>query len=194
MSFFFFFYFYFIFKLYIIILVLPIIKMNPPQVYMCSLFDYVRSSLQHAGSVLCCARGLSGCGVCASAVVACGVSCSAACGILVSRPEIEPKSPALQGGVLTTGPPGMSPKIAQLYCVFWKVLCCFVHKFLGSFPVESHTATTQRIANPESKAALTREQRGLGSWIDTQKQSWWCPRRRLPCEGSSSVIAEWGKF
>ena len=34
--FFFFFLFYFIFKLYIIVLVLPNIKMNPPQVYMCS--------------------------------------------------------------------------------------------------------------------------------------------------------------
>src|SRR5574338_32784 len=31
-----FFKFYFIFKLYIIVLVLPNIKMNPPQVYMCS--------------------------------------------------------------------------------------------------------------------------------------------------------------
>ena len=35
-SFSFFFKFYFIFKLYIIVLVLPNIKMNPPQVYMCS--------------------------------------------------------------------------------------------------------------------------------------------------------------
>ena len=34
--FFLFFQFYFIFKLYIIVLVLPNIKMNPPQVYMCS--------------------------------------------------------------------------------------------------------------------------------------------------------------
>ena len=32
----FFFKFYFIFKLYIIVLVLPNIKLNPPQVYMCS--------------------------------------------------------------------------------------------------------------------------------------------------------------
>ena len=31
-----FFFFYFIFKLYIIVLVLPNIKMNLPQVYMCS--------------------------------------------------------------------------------------------------------------------------------------------------------------
>ena len=31
-----FFLFYFVFKLYIIVLVLPNIKMNPPQVYMCS--------------------------------------------------------------------------------------------------------------------------------------------------------------
>ena len=35
-NFFLFFKFYFIFKLYIIVLVLPNIKMNPPQVYMCS--------------------------------------------------------------------------------------------------------------------------------------------------------------
>ena len=35
-TFFFFFFFNFIFKLYIIVLVLPNIKMNPPQVYMCS--------------------------------------------------------------------------------------------------------------------------------------------------------------
>ena len=34
--FFFFLKFYLIFKLYIIVLVLPNIKMNPPQVYMCS--------------------------------------------------------------------------------------------------------------------------------------------------------------
>ena len=33
-----FFLFYFIFKLYIIVLVLPNIKMNPPQVYMCRFF------------------------------------------------------------------------------------------------------------------------------------------------------------
>jgi len=35
-QYFFFFLFYFFFKLYIIVLVLPNIKMNPPQVYMCS--------------------------------------------------------------------------------------------------------------------------------------------------------------
>ena len=36
MSLLFFFLFFFIFKLYITVLVLPTIKMNPPQVYMCS--------------------------------------------------------------------------------------------------------------------------------------------------------------
>ena len=35
-AFFFFFKFSFLFKLYIIVLALPNIKMNPPQVYMCS--------------------------------------------------------------------------------------------------------------------------------------------------------------
>ena len=37
-----------------------------------------------------------------------GLSCSMVCGILVPRPEIEPASPALQGGFLATGPPGKS--------------------------------------------------------------------------------------
>ena len=32
-----------------------------------------------------------------------------ACGILVPQPGIEPVSPALEGGVSTTGPPGRSP-------------------------------------------------------------------------------------
>ena len=37
-----------------------------------------------------------------------GLSYSMACGILVPRPGTEPVSPAFQGGVLTTGPPGKS--------------------------------------------------------------------------------------
>ena len=39
----------------------------------------------------------------ASVVVARGLSFSAACGILVPRPGIEPGSPSLEGGFLTTG-------------------------------------------------------------------------------------------
>ena len=33
-----------------------------------------------------------------------------ACGILALRPGIEPTPPALEGEVLTTGPPGKSPE------------------------------------------------------------------------------------
>ena len=36
------------------------------------------------------------------------LTCPAACGIHLPRPEIEPVSPALAGGVLTTGPPEKS--------------------------------------------------------------------------------------
>ena len=39
------------------------------------------------------------------------LSCPTAWGILVLQPGIEPASPALEGGFLTTGPPGKS----QLY-------------------------------------------------------------------------------
>ena len=56
---------------------------------------------------------LSSCGTRAlewagSVVVACGLSCPVACGILVPRPGIKPTSPALEGGLLTTGPLGKS--------------------------------------------------------------------------------------
>ena len=37
-----------------------------------------------------------------------GLSCPAACGILLPAPGIEPMSPALSGGFLTTQPPGKS--------------------------------------------------------------------------------------
>ena len=45
-----------------------------------------------------------------SFTVASGFSSSLAGGTLVLRPGIEPLSSALQGGFLTTGPPGMSLK------------------------------------------------------------------------------------
>ena len=44
----------------------------------------------------------------ASVVTAHGLSCSLACGILVPEPGFELMSFALQGGFLTTGPPGGS--------------------------------------------------------------------------------------
>ena len=43
-------------------------------------------------------------------VVAHGLSCSEVCRIVVPWPGIEPTSPALQGGFLTTEPPGKSPR------------------------------------------------------------------------------------
>ena len=48
------------------------------------------------------------CGMWASVVAVCGLSCPTAHGILVPQPGIEPTSPALEGGFLTTGPPGRS--------------------------------------------------------------------------------------
>ena len=43
--------------------------------------------------------------------VVCRLSCSVARGTLVPQPGLEPKSPALEGGLLTTGSPGKSWKI-----------------------------------------------------------------------------------
>ena len=49
-----------------------------------------------------------------SLVVVCRLSCSTACRILVPQPEIQPVSPALQSGFLTTGPPGKSYRVTFL--------------------------------------------------------------------------------
>ena len=47
-----------------------------------------------------------------SVVVVRRLSCSAARGILVHQSGVEPASLALQGGFLTTGPPGKSQSLS----------------------------------------------------------------------------------
>ena len=104
----------------------------------CGLSSCSAQALEHTGSVVavwglssCSAQGpeyvgsvvavggLPSCGTWAlesagSVVVAHRLSCPVACGILVPRPGIEPTSPALEGGVLTTGPPGKSSILLNL--------------------------------------------------------------------------------
>ena len=55
---------------------------------------------------LCCIRRDLSAKYVYSLVVVRGLSSSMACGILVHLPGIKPMSPALQGGFLTSGPPG----------------------------------------------------------------------------------------
>ena len=95
------------------------------------LFGCFGSSLWCAGFSLVVARRLQStwalfCGTRAlslrhasSVVVACGLCCPLACGILVPQPGIEPRSPALEGGFFTTGPPGKSVKVLFEYQLKW---------------------------------------------------------------------------
>ena len=104
-----FFKFYFIFKLYITVLVLPNIKMNPPQVYMCS----PSWTLLPPPSLILFKNSFIYFLVFVSMhwvlIAACRLSsCLQVCRILVLWPGIEPESPALQGRFLTIGPPGKS--------------------------------------------------------------------------------------
>ena len=102
------------------------------------------SSLQHMGSFvvahglfIVAYRLLSNCGVQApectgSIVVVRGLSCPTTWGILVPQPEIEPMSPALEGGFLTTGPPGKSvsgqSSFKEIFCkVRKKVFYIYPH-------------------------------------------------------------------
>ena len=56
----------------------------------------------------------------------CGLSCSVVCGILVPRPGIEPMSPVLADGFLSTGPPGKS--LGSDFKALWPqlMLCALV--------------------------------------------------------------------
>ena len=56
-----------------------------------------------------------------SLVVAYGLSRPAACGILVPPLGIKPVSPALEGGLLTTGPPGKSLEVKFLSQEFLRI-------------------------------------------------------------------------
>ena len=85
---------------------------------------------ENGGSAVCGSRALllrcTG-----SVAVACGLSCPPACEILVPRSGIEPTSPALEGGFLTTGPPAKSRILPSLKREKKKpqgkglLLCCF---------------------------------------------------------------------
>ena len=79
-----------------------------------------------------------------SVVAACHLSSSMTYETLVPEPEIEPVFPALQGGFLTTGPPGNSQRVC-LYNLVQHVLghllsrlpriCSeFLSSRVGSFP------------------------------------------------------------
>ena len=75
-----------------------------------------------------------------SLVVLPGLSCLSACGILVPSPGIEPLSPALQGGFLTTGPPVDHQK---------SLLLCFLinrlyNGLLHSAPLCGHVLSQQQ--------------------------------------------------
>ena len=57
-------------------------------------------------------------GINCSYAVVMQLNCPVACGILLPEPGIEPMSPALEGGVLTTGLSGKSP--ASMAGMVWK--------------------------------------------------------------------------
>ena len=56
---------------------------------------------------------------CVGLVVVFSLSCQMAYGILVSGPEIELASPALEGGFLTTGTPGSPSHLSLFFLYTW---------------------------------------------------------------------------
>ena len=88
------------------------------------LFIWLRRVLVVARGILVAACRIFHCSAWASLWLWCagskarGLNCPTECGILVPQPGIEPMSPALEGGFLTTGPPGKSPNLQKLGNIF----------------------------------------------------------------------------
>ena len=64
-----------------------------------------------------------------SVLAARGLSCPIACTALVPQPGVEPTSPALEGGFLTTRPRGKSPVCCSVQCV---CVCVCMRAYSGS--------------------------------------------------------------
>ena len=58
-----------------------------------------------------------------SLVVVGGLRCPSACGILVPQPGMEPVSPALEGGLSVTGPPGEASYMSSKGCTRLTLWC-----------------------------------------------------------------------
>ena len=89
-----------------------------------SYLQHPGTSLKHAGSFTVVQGPVSNCGAQApesmdSVVEMHGLSCMACVGKLSFRPGIEPVSPALDGGFLTTGPSGRSLSFSYKDTYYW---------------------------------------------------------------------------
>ena len=62
-----------------------------------------------------------------------GLNCPVACGILAPRPGIGPVPPAMEGKVLTTGPPGMSLRDSLNSVVLYSFQKFHTHNFFFFF-------------------------------------------------------------
>ena len=107
-------------------------------------------------ALFCCVWAFSSCseGQLLS-VVAHGLSCPMTCGILVLRPGIKPKSPALAGGCLASGPPGKSSiPYFKVYFVWYEY--CYLSFLLISICMEYlfWTPHFQSVYVPRSEVGL----------------------------------------
>ena len=104
----------------------------------------------------------------------CGLSCPRACGVLVPQPGIEPTFPALEGGFLTTGPPGESLELVLVlgyrlsYCTkktpkkLWLKKDCFLSQITVLGEVAGGGSAPPVISEP--RCPLSYSFTVLGSW------------------------------
>ena len=97
-----------------------------------------------------------------------------ACGILALRPGIQPTPPALEGDILTSGPPGKS-----LYCCVHAQLLSCVRLFVT--PARGHRLQPARLRCPWG---FSRQDTGAGSHALLQGI--------FPTQGWSPGLPRWG--
>ena len=129
------------------------------------------------------AHRLSSCGTPASVVAAPRLSYPPACGILVSQPRIKPTSPALEGRVLTTGPPGI------LSFAFFEVLEIFSHWASPDGSVGKDSA-----CNAGEPSSIPGSQRSPGEGIGYPLQYSWASPCGSACKESACNVGNLGSI
>ena len=127
------------------------------------------------------------CWVFTAALGLCGLT---ACRVLISWPGIEPTSPALEGGFLTTGSPGKSLKSPVLITLVFCLYQGFSEDGLQqTLLVGVHTTVRKAILawNPEWNKNL--EVRTWGSGASAWA-SWW---KQITWEVKSMPLRDWGQ-
>ena len=120
-----------------------------------------------------------------------GLSCSTVCGILVTRPGIEPMSPTFTGGFLTTGSPR---KFYNAFSYGKKCIACMVEVFTLSLQEWYQQAAEWVGSGPDdsrgTRAGVTRRGgKRVKNWLASSREEKGSLTDKAECFSRNSILS-----